>query len=198
MNRTALPPIARTAPVIIATTALALLAAACSSASSSSTSSGGSSNAAGSADSKALAYARCVRSHGVPTFPDPNSAGEFNKTALARLAANNSQFQAASSTCAHLLPSGGGPTAAEVRQEWNGMASFARCIRSHGVPNWPDPTPYPPDPSRPTFILPASIQPVPKIISKMQICLRLVPNNQVIGHIDNNDWMTAQQQMAGQ
>jgi len=188
---------ARTVPVIIATTAVVLLAA-CS-ASPSSTGSGGSSDAAGSASSKALAYARCVRSHGVPNFPDPNSAGEFNKTTLARLAASNSQYPTASHACAHLLPnSGGGPTAAEVRQEWNGMASFARCMRSHGVPNWPDPTAYPPEPSRPTFILPASIQPVPKTISKMQICLRLVPNNDVIGHIDNDDWATAQQQMAGQ
>jgi hypothetical protein len=197
MNRTARSPTARTAPVIIATIALALLSA-CSSASPSSTGSGGSSNAAGSADSKALAYARCVRSHGVPDFPDPNSAGEFNKTSLARLAASNSQYQTASNACAHLLPSGSGPTAAELRQEWNGMASFARCMRSHGVPNWPDPTAYPPDPSRATFILPASIQPVPRIISKMQICLRLVPNNEVLGHIDNNNWTTAQQQMAGQ
>lgn len=198
MNRKPWPPIARTAPAIIATTALALLAGACSSGSRSSAGSGGSPSATGSANSKALAYARCVRSHGVPSFPDPNSAGEFNKTTVARLAASNSQYQTASQTCSHLLPNSSGPTVAEVRQEWNGMASFARCIRSHGVPNWPDPTPYPPRPSEPTFILPASIQPVPKIISKMQICLRLVPNNEVLGHIDNNDWATAQQQMAGQ
>jgi hypothetical protein len=177
---------------------MALLAAACSG-SPSSTSSGGSSNPRGSATSQTLAYARCVRSHGVPNFPDPNTGGQFNKTTLQLLAASNSRYQTATQTCAHLLPAGGGgPTAAELRQEWSGMASFARCMRSHGVPNWPDPTPYPPDPSRPTFRLSASIQPVPQTISKMDVCLRLVPNSQAVGHIDNDNWQAAQQAMAGQ
>jgi hypothetical protein len=27
---------------------------------------------------KLIAYAQCMRSHGVPNFPDPNSNGEFN------------------------------------------------------------------------------------------------------------------------
>jgi hypothetical protein len=78
------------------------------------------------------------------------------------------------------------------------MLSFARCMRSHGVLNWPDPVPYPPYPSDPTFILPASIQPIPQTISTMDECLRLVPNNDVVGHIDNDNWQAAQQQMAGQ
>ena len=48
-----------------------------------------------------------------------------------------------------------------------------------------------------TFILPASIQPVPQIISKIDVCLRLVPNNEAVGHIDNDNWAAAQQAMAG-
>lgn len=196
--RRAWPTAARTAAAIIAAAALALLSAACDG-SPSSTSSGSSSNAGGSANSKALAYARCMRSLGVPDFPDPNSAGEFNKATMGQLSASNSQYQTATQACARLLPnSGGGPTAAEVQQEWNGMASFARCMRSHGVPDWPDPTPYPPYPNEPTFMLPASIQPVPQTISKMEVCLRLVPNNEVVGHIDNDNWQAAQQAMAGQ
>ena len=196
--RRAWPTAARTAAAIIATAALALLSAACDG-SPSSTGSGSSSNSGGSANSKALAYAHCMRSDGVPDFPDPNSAGEFNKATIGQLSASNSQYQTATQACARLLPnSGGGPTAAEVQQEWNGMASFARCMRSHGAPNWPDPTPYPPRPGEPTFQLPASIQPTPQTISKMEVCLRLVPNNEVVGHIDNDNWMAAQQAMAGQ
>ena len=196
--RRAWPTAARTAAAIIATAALALLPAACDG-SPSSTSSGSSPAAGGSANSKALAYARCMRSHGVPDFPDPNSAGEFNKATMGQLSASNSQYQAAAQACARLLPnSGSGPTAAEVQQEWNGMASFARCMRSHEVPDWPDPTPYPPYPNEPTFMLPASIQPVRQTISKMEVCLRLVPNNEVVGHIDNDNWQAAQQAMAGQ
>ncbi|HEY2079424.1 MAG TPA: hypothetical protein VGH53_24100 [Streptosporangiaceae bacterium] len=189
---------AQTAAAIIAA-ALPLLAAACSD-SPSATGSGHSTTASGSAHSKALAYAECVRSHGVPDFPDPGSSGGFDKATVSQLAAGNSQFQTATHTCAHLLPSGIGSTdaAAVVRQEWNGMLRFARCMRSHGEPNWPDPSPYPPRPSDPTFNLPASIQPVPQTISKMHECLRLVPNNAVLGHIDNNNWTATEQQMAGQ
>ena len=192
------PLAARTSAAVVVVAATLALLSACGG-SPSSTSSGGSTIAAGSANSKALAFARCMRSHGVPDFPDPSSAGEFNKTTLRQLAASNSQYQTATQACAHLLPnSGGGPTQAEIRQEWNGMASFARCMRSHGAPNWPDPTPYPPRPSEPTFQLPASIQPTPQTISKVEVCLRLVPNNEVVGHIDNDNWMAAQQAMAGQ
>jgi hypothetical protein len=191
------PSAARIATTVLAAAALALMAAACGG-SPSGPGRGGSANAGSSANTHQLAYSQCVRSHGVPNFPDPDSSGGFNKATLSQLAAGNSQYQAATQSCAHLLPNGGGgPTAAQVQQEWTGMLNFARCMHSHGEPNWPDPTPYPPYPDEPTFNLPASIQPMPQIISKMQECLRLVPNNQVLGHIDNNNWATVQQQMAG-
>ncbi len=191
------PRLARTAAAIIATAVLALLAAACSSPSSDG--SAGSPQAENSASTpSAVSYSRCMRSHGVPDFPDPGSSGRFDKAALAQLAASNSRYQTASQTCGHLLPGGSsGRTPAQLRQWWSGMANFARCMHSHGVPNWPDPTPYPPYPNEPTFIIPASIQPIPQIISKMDECLRLVPNNQVLGHIDNNNWQSVQQQLAG-
>ena len=73
------PPTARTAAAIIATAALALLAAACSGGSRSAAGSGGS-NAGGSSSSpSAVAYSACIRSHGVPTFPDPDSSGQVPK-----------------------------------------------------------------------------------------------------------------------
>jgi hypothetical protein len=169
-------PAVRTAAAIIATAALALLAAACGG-SSPPTHSDAATNAASSANSKELAYARCMRSHGVPNYPDPSSSGGFDKATVSQLAASNSRFQAANQTCGHLLPSGSsGRTPAQERQEWSGMLTFARCMRSHGVASWPDPTPYPPYPSDPTYNLPASIQPTQQIISKFEECLRLVPN----------------------
>ena len=36
------------------------------------------------------------------------------------------------------------------------MLAFARCMRSHGVANWPDPSRYPQHPERPTFDLQAA------------------------------------------
>jgi len=130
---------ARCTVAIIAMAGLALLAAACGG------SSGGSS--AGSANSQspisqALAFSRCMRSHGVPNFPDPNSSGVWPKSQV-QLAAGNPRFQAGTQTCGHLLPDGGpgvAPSPAVVQQIQADMTKFAACMRSHGVPNWPDPT----------------------------------------------------------
>jgi len=152
--RRASPRTARSTVAIIATAGLALLTAACGG-SPSSTGPGGSSNAGGSTNSRQLAFARCMRSHGVPNFPDPNSSGGFPNTTLRQLAASNSHYQAATHACGHLLPNGGGKSLsaslrqceetgdcprAMVQQVMTQLRKFARCMRSHGVPNWPDPT----------------------------------------------------------
>ena len=134
-----------TAAAIIAAAVLALLAAACSSGSPSSAGSGGSPNAGGSADSqRALAYSRCMRSHGVPKYPDPGSSNELPnglpKVDPQRLGVSSSQYQAAQRACAHLLPNGGQMTQAQSQRDLRAMLRFARCMRSHGVPNWPDPS----------------------------------------------------------
>jgi hypothetical protein len=143
---------ARTAAAIIAMGGLALLAAACGSSSgshvaqvdstttpstSSSTPSGASAH-----QNAAVASARCVRSQGVPNWPDPNSSGVFDKSKLTakQLGAGSSRIQAAQSACNHLLPNGGsGPSPARVQQERAQGLQFAHCVRSHGVPNFPDP-----------------------------------------------------------
>jgi len=150
--RRAWPLIARTAAAIIATTALALLAA-CSG-SPPSTSSGGSPKAGDSASSpSAVAYSACIRSHGVPNYPDPNSGDQLPKTDAQRLGVSSSQYQAAQQACQHLLPTGGSiqqqnyqcmsnsdcPPAL-VQQMMAGDLKLARCMRSHGVLNFPDPT----------------------------------------------------------
>jgi hypothetical protein len=83
-----------------------------------------------------LAFSRCMRSHGVSQFPDPDSSGAIPKVTLQQLGIGSSQFQAAQSACAYLLLS----SDTEVRQTLSGMLDFARCMRSHGVDNWPDPT----------------------------------------------------------
>lgn len=169
--RRAWPRPARTAAAIIVTAALALLTAACGG-SPSPTGSGGSRGAAGSANSqKILAFSRCVRSHGVPNFPDPNSSGVLPKTQVAQLAASSPQFPAAHRACEHLLPNGGQPTQAQVQQAWNDMRNFARCMRSHGVPNWPDPARTSQQDQRPFFHLPDSIDPnAPQITTKIRAC----------------------------
>ena len=150
--RRARPPAARTAAAIIATAALALLAGACSG-SPSSTAAGGSPNAGDSASSpSAVSYSDCIRSHGVPTYPDP-SDGQLPKGDAQAFGVSSSVFSAARSACQHLLPpagsfqeqaslcmSVGDCPPAVVQQMMATDRKFAQCMRSHGVPNWPDPT----------------------------------------------------------
>jgi hypothetical protein len=140
------PRIARTAAAIIATAAVALLAAACGgspSSASSSTGTGGSSNAGGSANSQLLAFAHCVRSLGVPNFPDPRPGASNAKFPGAQqLGVSSSRYQAAENDCERLLPAGVGDQfpSAEIPLLLSGMREFSQCVRAHGVPNWPDPT----------------------------------------------------------
>jgi hypothetical protein len=143
----------RTAAAVIAAAALALLAAACGSRSASSAGPGGSPNPSGSAASpSALAYSACMRSHGVPDYPDPDSSGQLPKTDAQLLRVSSTQYQAAQQACRHLLPAGGplqqqeaqcmqnnDCTPAMVQQMLTADRKLARCMRSHGVPNFPDP-----------------------------------------------------------
>src|SRR6516225_9430698 len=129
---------------IIAVAAVTLLAAACRG-SPSSADSGGFQDAGGSANSRqGLAYSACMRSHGVPKYPDPSSGNELPsglpKADPQQLGVSSSQYQAAQRACAHLLPNGGQMTQAESQRDLRTILAFARCMRSHGVPNWPDPT----------------------------------------------------------
>ena len=138
------PPAARAAAAAIAAAGLMLLAAACGG-SPSSTGSAASANAAGSANSRVgIDYAGCMRSHGVPRYPDPSPGNQLPsglpKVSLAQLGVSSAQYQAAQGACAHLLPNGGQLTQSQSQQDLNAMRRFARCMRSHGVPTWPDPT----------------------------------------------------------
>lgn len=136
-------------PTALTLLLLAALAAACGSSSGShvaqlgSTAAHNTSSSAPSAhQNDAVAFARCMRSAGVPNWPDPTSSGAFDKSKITtrELGAATSQVQAAQSACHHLLPNGGnGPNAARVRQMKARGLRFARCMRSHGVPNLPDP-----------------------------------------------------------
>ena len=149
--RRAWPPAARTAAATIAA-ALPLLAAACSGSPSStgsptspggSPTAGGAANAGQSANAQLLAFSQCVRSHGVPDFPDPQPGASNAKFSGAQqLGVSSSRYQTAVNACQHLLPAGVDDQfpPAEVQQLLIGMREFSQCVRSHGVPNWPDPT----------------------------------------------------------
>lgn len=89
-----------------------------------------------------LAFSQCMRSNGVSSFPDPQHfvGGNVKLTIHQDGSAGGAHFQAALDTCNHLLPSGPqGPTQ-QTRTQLADELSFARCMRSHGVSRFPDPT----------------------------------------------------------
>jgi hypothetical protein len=93
-----------------------------------------------------LAYVSCMRSHGVPNFPDPTGSGGIPKDDVIRAfrAVSNAQVQTASNECARLLPAGGSlsgqATQAVPTQDQQDYLKAAACMRSHGITNFPDPT----------------------------------------------------------
>jgi len=92
----------------------------------------------------AVAYARCMRTHGVPNMPDPNAKGEFlsyhGKLNGEVVNPNSAQFAAADKACRHLLANGGQITPAEQQQLLAETLKFVACMRAHGLANFPDPT----------------------------------------------------------
>lgn len=132
-------------PIIAA--ALVLLAACGASPSSPS-----STTAAGGA---AVSYAHCMRSHGLPGYPDPGSSGTLPKTSARLLGVSTAVYTAAQSACQDLLPAAGTSLTSSslqqcylagicpqdlVRQALSAGRVFAQCMRAHGVLYWPDPT----------------------------------------------------------
>jgi hypothetical protein len=92
-----------------------------------------------------LHYAQCMRTHGIPNYPDPQSNGQFLIQPGENLPSRNSpQFIAADKACQHLLPDGGN-TPAEQQQFLAVGLKYSRCMQTHGVPNFPDPRAHGPN-----------------------------------------------------
>ena len=100
---------------------------------------------------RTLDYSRCMRSNGVPNYPDPNSNGNLSKGSAQAFGVGTSQYQAAEQACSHLLPTSGSASLTQclmtgdcpqsvVQPALEEGRKFAKCMRRHGVPNWPDPT----------------------------------------------------------
>jgi hypothetical protein len=161
----------RRAGALAAVAAVAVVAAAC----------GGSATPSQSAPTyvQVLALAKCMRSHGVRNFPDPDASGGYSLAADGSLTGaggssvdiNSSQAQAAYGDCRHLLP--GGPSISQLEQDEQQeqqrqakmlpvLLKYVHCMRSHDVPNFPAPGQSksgpgaPPDVNSPQYLAAAS------------------------------------------
>jgi hypothetical protein len=156
----------RVPAVITVMAAAALLTAAC----------GGSPPSTGTGDalsayiSRQLAFARCVRTHGIPNFPDPDSSGHFSKQKLRQLGVSDSRMRAANTACQNFLPAGQAPLTAQQQQDY---LRAAACMRSHGIANFPDPSFSGGDVH---FVVPSGIDPSSERFTQARhTCQRLIP-----------------------
>jgi len=129
-------------------------------------------HAGGSKHPTAVAFAECMRSHGIPNFPDPTANGGFTKAALRRLGISKSKLQAAQAKCTAYLPSGGGSESIPTKDQKDYLKAAA-CLRRHGVPNFPDPVF---SNGNVSFDIPSTInQHAPKVVRAIQTCQKLIP-----------------------
>ena len=112
-----------------------------------SSSAGSSQSGSASPDSQAVAYSACMREHGVPDFPDPKVTTNGNEVKVAVRVTpgitGNPKFNSAQKACSKLIPGGGPGTGSNHPISLAEQAEYlkaAACIRTHGIPNFPDPT----------------------------------------------------------
>jgi hypothetical protein len=108
---------------------------------------GGSSSPESSASiqQKMVAYSQCMRSHGVPEFPEPTEGhllihSSNHNGHVTGVNPQSSQFQAAQKVCGKLMPEGATPSPAQQAKAQESALKLSQCMRTHGVPNFPDPT----------------------------------------------------------
>jgi hypothetical protein len=146
----------RTGLVVVAVLGGGVLAAACGRGSSgpgvaslgktttTMTGSSGPQSGSTSPENSALIFVDCMRTHGEPNMPDPTIEGTSTHLVIAsgsRVDANSPQFAAANTACKHLLPNNGVPQQKAITPaDQDDYLKAVACMRSHGVPDFPDPT----------------------------------------------------------
>jgi len=103
---------------------------------------GGSANS-GSNGGLTVAFAQCMRDHGITNFPDPNANGSISGGGNASgnpINPTSPAFQAAQQACQKYLQGGSTGSPASQAQQLNQALKVTACMRSHGYPDFPDPT----------------------------------------------------------
>ena len=85
-------------------------------------------------------FSMCMRKHGLPNYPDPNSQGVITINSGMGIDPGSPAFRSAQVTCSKLLPNGGKPTPAQIAQRQQQLLVFSACMRKHGLQDFPDPS----------------------------------------------------------
>lgn len=92
---------------------------------------------------QALAYAKCMRSHGIPDFPDPTVQDNAHSKGVGFSMPNDvdphsPQYLSAAKLC-EKQTGFGHISAAQMQAAMTAMLKYAECMRSHGIASFPDP-----------------------------------------------------------
>jgi hypothetical protein len=99
-------------------------------------------SADGSGSADPAAYSACMRAHGVPKYPDPDSDGRIllEVGPESGIDPESAQFKAAAEACQKLAPREGyAPSPAQQARDREELLKFSACMRKNGVPTFPDP-----------------------------------------------------------
>ncbi len=135
-----------------------------------------------------VAFAKCMRSSGVPSFQEPHTGGTGQVPIGTNSAARS--FKAAEAKCQKFMGrgrtpgSGSDPPSAKTLARW---LKISQCMRKHGVSGFPDPTtsrcrPKPPagvgeiaDREGAILLIPRTIQQSPVLTRAAAACGSLSP-----------------------
>jgi hypothetical protein len=96
---------------------------------------------------RALAFSQCMRSHRVTDYPDPNANGQVKIASDSGINFSSPAFQAAQAACQKLQDGGPSPSGPTSTQILGKFLAFSKCMRAHGISDFPDPTTSPPPPA---------------------------------------------------
>jgi hypothetical protein len=158
---------------VAAVIALSLLAAGCGGGSSPGVANVAASSTTAAPSNGALAFAECLRAHGLPKWPDPTSSGVFDKTELQQTGYTVSQVRAVEDGPCNHLAAGASPQQPRITVADRALyLRAAACMRSHGFGGFPDPT----FPNSVQLNVPSSInQDSSQFKGAATICTKLIP-----------------------
>jgi hypothetical protein len=118
----------------------------------------------GSTHDQAVAYAGCIRTHGVPLWPDPQSSGAFDKSKLTpqQLGVSTLQIGTAQKACRSLVPT---YSAAQQSHVLAQALRFSQCMRTHGATSFPDPA------SNGAIAIPHAMESSPAYLTALHFCI---------------------------
>src|SRR5580658_7106140 len=122
-------------------------------------------------------FAACMRSHGVPQFPDPINNGTTLHLQVGPGGVNpqSPKYQSAVAACSGLAPNGVGADLAHTitPAEQLDYLKAAACVRAHGVADFPDPTITD---GHVKFALPSGLLTnTPQVQAAIATCRKLIP-----------------------